>query len=87
MTSDIKSMFYQVRVQPTDCSALRFLWWLNGNFDESVEEYEMQVHLFGGASSPSCSNFALKQTAEDNKTDFDPQTVEQSRGISTLTTV
>ena len=39
-------------------------------------EYEMQVHLFGGASSPSCSNFALKQTAEDNKTDFEVQTVE-----------
>ena len=36
----------------------------------------MQVHLFGGASSPSCSNFALKRTAEDNKTEFDPQTVE-----------
>ena len=26
MTSDIESMFYQVRVQPSDCSALRFLW-------------------------------------------------------------
>ena len=63
-------------MQPSDCSALRFLWWPNGNFDEPVEEYEMQVHLFGGASSPSCSNFALKRTAEDNKTDFDQQTIE-----------
>ena len=26
MTSDIESMFYQVRVEPSDCSALRFLW-------------------------------------------------------------
>ena len=76
MTSDIESMFYQVRVQPSDCSALRFLWWPNGKLDEPAEEYEMKVHLFGGASSPSCSNFALKRTAEDNKTEFDPQTVE-----------
>ena len=79
MTSDIESMFYQVRVQPSNCGALRLLWWPSGKFDEPVEEYKMQVHLFGGASSPSCSNFALKRTAEDNKAEFDPQTVETVR--------
>lgn len=36
----------------------------------------MLVHLFGGASSPSCANYALKRTAEDNKEDFDAITVE-----------
>ena len=36
----------------------------------------MTVHLFGGASSPSCANFALKKTAEDNKEEFDPVTIE-----------
>ncbi|XP_028413087.1 uncharacterized protein LOC114535946 [Dendronephthya gigantea] len=76
MTSDIESMFYQVRVKPSDCSTLRFLWWPNGRLDEPVEEYEMQVRLFGGTSSPSCSNFALRRTAEDNKSEFDPQTIE-----------
>ncbi len=76
MTSDIESMFYQVRVEPSDCSALRFLWWPNGELHQPAKEYEMQVHLFGGASSPSCASFALKRTAEDNKSDFDPQTVE-----------
>ena len=74
--SDIESMLYQVRMQPSDCNALRFFWWPSGKFDQSIEEYEMQVHLFGGASWPSCSNFALKRTAEDNKAEFDPQTVE-----------
>lgn len=69
-------MFYQVRVKPSDCSALRFLWWPNGKFDEPVEEYEMEVHLFSGASSPSCSNFTLKRTAEDNKTEFNLDTAE-----------
>ena len=36
----------------------------------------MRVHLFGGASSPSCANFALKKTTEDNKADFGHETVE-----------
>ena len=69
-------MFHQVRVRPSDCDALRFLWWPDGNLDSQPEEYQMRVHLFGGASSPSCANFALKKTAEENKTDFDVQTVE-----------
>ena len=30
----------------------------------------MLVHIFGAASSPSCSCYALLQTAEDNKNDF-----------------
>ena len=35
----------------------------------------LAVHLFGGVCSPSCANFALKKTAEDNKTSFDPEIV------------
>lgn len=30
----------------------------------------MLVHLFGATSSPSCSNYALKKTAEDSRTLF-----------------
>lgn len=75
LMSDVEAMFHQVRVRPSDCDTLRFLWWLDGNLDNQPEEYQMRVHLFGGASSPSCANFALKRTAEDNK-DYDPQTIE-----------
>ena len=74
--SDIEAMFYQVRVSPSDCDYLRFLWWPDGDLNKDPEEYQMLVHLFGGASSPSCANFALKKTAEDNKTAFDATTVE-----------
>ena len=74
--SDVEAMFHQVRVRPSDCDALRFLWWPDGNLDSQPEEYQMTVHLFGRASSPSCANFALKKTAEDNKGDFDVQTIE-----------
>ena len=66
LMSDVEAMFYQVRVRPSDCEALSFLWWPDGNLDAQPEEYQMRVHLFGGASSPSCANFALKRTAEDN---------------------
>ena len=27
----------------------------------------MTAHVFGGSSSPSCSNFALRKTAQDNE--------------------
>ena len=74
--SDIEAMFYQVHVQPSDRDCLRFLWWPDGDLDKEPEEYKMCVHLFGCASSPSCANYALKKTVEDNKEDFDATTVE-----------
>ena len=70
LMADIESMFYQVRVSEADCSYLRFLWWPDGNLESNLEEYQMVVHLFGAASSPSCSNFALRKTAEDNSQHF-----------------
>ena len=73
---DVEAMFHQVRVWPSDCEALSFLWWPDRNLDARLEEYQMRVHLFGGTSSPSCANFALKRMAEDNKEDFDPLTIE-----------
>lgn len=74
--SDIEAMFHQVRVRPSDCNYLRFLWWPDGNLDNSPAEYQMLVHLFGATSSPSCANFALRKTAKDNESEFDPITVE-----------
>ena len=69
--ADIESMFYQVRVRPDDSHVLRFLWWPGGNLESRPEEYQMRVHLFGAVSSPSCANFALRKTAEDNLHEFD----------------
>ncbi|XP_028415393.1 uncharacterized protein LOC114538415 [Dendronephthya gigantea] len=74
--SDIEAMFHQVRVRPSDRDALRFLWWPNGNLENPPEEYQMNVHLFGGTSSPSCANYALKKTAMDNASHFHDKTIE-----------
>jgi hypothetical protein len=70
--ADVEAMFHQVRVPMDDCDSLRFLWWPDGDTTATPEEYQMMVHLFGSISSPSCANFALKKTAEDNKDEFSP---------------
>ena len=64
---DIEAMFYQVKVPTKYRDYLRFLWWENGDTSKEPEEYRMTVHLFGAASSPGCSNFALKAAANDNE--------------------
>ncbi|XP_074649414.1 uncharacterized protein LOC141904651 [Tubulanus polymorphus] len=69
--ADIEGMFHQVRVTPSLCDALRFLWWTNRNLDANPDEYRMRVHLFGATSSPSCSSFALRRCALDNTELFD----------------
>lgn len=76
LMADIEAMFHQIRVHPEDCDLLRFLWWPEGNVNSSLEEYRMVVHLFGATSSPSCSSFALRKCAMDQKDLFDPKTMD-----------
>ena len=73
LMSDVEAMFHQVRVKPDDCNALRFLWWPEGDLSLEPEELMMIVHLFGGVSSPSCANFALRKTADDNEEVYGPE--------------
>ena len=75
LTANIE-MFHQVRVSPQDTCALSFLWWPGNDLSKEAEDHEMLVHLFGAKSSPSCASFALKKTAEDNKTDFYVETID-----------
>jgi len=65
--SDIDAKFHQVRVSEGQQDFLRFLWWPDGDLTRNLEEYEMNVHLFGAVSSPSCSNFALRRAADDSE--------------------
>ena len=50
--SDVEAMFHQDDVNPKDQSALRFLWWPDGNLDLEPEEFMITTHLFGAVSSP-----------------------------------
>ena len=64
--ADIQAMFYQVKVPENQRSFLRFLWQNEGNLDSEIIDHKMCVHLFGGVSSPSSSNYALRKVAVDN---------------------
>jgi len=75
ITSDVESMFYQVKVPLADADALRFLWWPNGDLETRPQECQMLVHLFGGISSPSCANYSLRKTADDSSDQFSAEAV------------
>jgi len=76
LTADIECMFHQIRVPPQDAHALRFLWWPGGDLSLDPVVHQMQVHLFGATSSPSCAAFCLRQTAIDFGDQFDPNVAE-----------
>lgn len=75
VTADVEAMFHRVRVNKEDRDCLRFLWWPDGDVTKPPDIYRMCVHLFGATSSPSCANYALRKTAEDNKQHYDSCTV------------
>ena len=78
ISADIEKMFHQVRVSPQDTHAFSFsfLWWPGGDFSRKPEDHQMLFHLFGARSSPSCSVFSLKKTAEDNRKYFNAETID-----------
>ena len=75
LVGDIRNMFHQVKVLPADQSVLRFYWWKNGDLDSPILTYQLTVHCFGLTSSPSVSGFALRRTAEENRSNASAQTI------------
>ena len=57
-------MFNQVTVSPEDQAALRFLWCQSP--ESEIEVYQHLRHIAGAKCAPTCSNYALLRTAEDN---------------------
>ena len=76
---DIEAMFHEVLIPEKDRSLLRFLWWEDHNINSNIVDFEMGVHVFGGTSSPSCCNYALKRTALDNEEKYQKKVTDKLR--------
>ena len=61
LVADVKAMFHQIKVDPRDQNAHRFLWWNKRDLYKELKVYKIVVHPFDATSSPSCANFYLKQ--------------------------
>ena len=68
LSGDIEAMFNQVAVPEADQVALRFLW--RQSPESAIEVYQFVRHIFGAKCSPTCSNYALLRSAEDNEMEF-----------------
>ena len=68
-------MFHQVKVPPEDSDSLRFMWWENEYLKEPRAEYQMTSHIFRAADSPSCANYCLRRTSDDNKSSFNEEAI------------
>ena len=61
-------MFNQVAVPEADQGALRFL--SRQSPESPIEVYQYVRHIFGAKCAPTCSNYALLRSAEDNEMKF-----------------
>lgn len=59
VTADVKAMYMQVKLPVSDRDSLRFLWKEPGQ--NSMLEYRMCSHVFGGIWCAASSTFALRQ--------------------------
>ena len=66
VTGDVEAMYHQMKVPENQRCFLRFLCWKDSDSSKVIVDHEMTAHVFGGISSLSCSNYALKKTAADN---------------------
>ena len=76
IVTDVKAMFYQVRVKPSDCDSLWFLWADTPEENSKVGTYQMLVYIFGATDSPCCANFTVKTVARDNLEKYSAMTIE-----------
>ena len=68
--ADTEAMYYKVMVPEHQQTFIKFFWWNDHNTDEDPIDFAMCTHVFGGTSSASCANYALRRTYVDNVEEF-----------------
>lgn len=63
VVADIKEMFSQIIIQPSDRNAQRFLWRENGDSLNPIEEHVMDVMTFGVTCSPASAHYVKNVNA------------------------
>ena len=66
--ADIGQMFHQIFVLEKGRDALRFLW--RDTLSDKIDNYVMNVHLFGKIDSLCYPNWSLKKIALDEKNTY-----------------
>ena len=79
LPADIEAMFNEVAVPEADQVALRFLW--HQSPKSAIEVYQFMRHTFGVKCAPTCSNYALLRSAEDNEMEFPTATLAVNRNF------
>ena len=64
VSTDIERMFLQVGVSDKYQTSLRFLW--RDDPTQKVVVHQYTCHIFGAKDSPTCANYALQRTTDEN---------------------
>ena len=67
---NIEKMYFQILVADELRSLLKFLWGKDCDMSKEIIDHEMCVHVFGGVSSGTCSNYALRRTTTQNESKY-----------------
>ena len=61
---NIEQISHQILVENKDRDALRFLW--RYNYIDPIEDYHINVHLFGSVDSLCIANWTIKNLQQTN---------------------
>lgn len=71
-TADIEQMFYCFLVREEDCNFLRFLWFQDNDFSNTIVDYRMRVHVFGNSPSPAVAIHGLHKSVQTSEFHVNP---------------
>lgn len=77
---DIREMFHQVKINPADCVAQRFLF-RGMDRERTPDTYEMKVMIFGSVSSPSVAQFVKNFNAKKLENDEIDKAMEKQHYV------